>query len=96
MKLKKKLAVSGLVVVSMVALVACNGASVLNGITPSGAFAKTKDVSYGPLARQALDVYRAETPKAGAPTVVFIHGGSWAEGSKNLYKFMGDAFASAG
>jgi len=85
-----------LILIFLVGLVACNGAAVLNGITPSSSFDRTKSVSYGELARQTLDVYRAAELKSGTPVIVFIHGGSWSDGSKDIYKFVGDAFAKDG
>ncbi len=77
-------------------LIACAPVTVLNGITPSSTFDKTKNVSYGDGPRQSLDIYRAETPKAEAPVLVFIHGGSWDSGSKDTYKFLAEGFTRSG
>ena len=96
MGIRRKLTGMAVVIGTMGGLVACNGAAVLNSITPSSAYNKTADLSYGPLPRHTLDVYRADRPVPGAPTVVFVHGGSWSEGRKDIYKFVGDAFASQG
>ncbi|MGB8195789.1 MAG: DUF3293 domain-containing protein [Acidimicrobiales bacterium] len=41
-----------------------------------------KNVPYGPLARQRLDVWRMSTTPLHAPVVLFIHGGSWMMGDK--------------
>jgi acetyl esterase/lipase len=41
-----------------------------------------KNVVYGPLARQRLDVWRKSTTPLHAPVVLFIHGGSWTMGDK--------------
>jgi len=41
-----------------------------------------KNVVYGPLARQRLDVWRMSTTPLHAPVVLFIHGGSWTMGDK--------------
>jgi len=78
------------------ALAACAPVAILNGITPSGSFSKAKDVSYGELPRQKLDIYKANTAKVAAPILVFIHGGSWEDGSKNIYKFLAEGFTSEG
>ncbi len=47
--------------------------------------------------RHVLDVYsprqKSSTPR---PVVVFIHGGSWNSGSKNLYAFIGRRLAKQG
>ena len=77
-------------------LVACSGVRVLNAITPSGSYKLAKDISYTQGARQALDIYQPNEPRANAPIIVFIHGGSWDSGSKNIYKFIGESFASEG
>jgi acetyl esterase/lipase len=48
----------------------------------------------------SLDVYRppasAVAPRRGAPVVVFIHGGSWQNGSRRGYRFVGSALARGG
>ncbi|GAB3942824.1 hypothetical protein GCM10028805_08040 [Spirosoma harenae] len=65
---------------------------------------RTKDIPYIATTtisfdaeRNVLDVY---TPKqvstAPKPVVVFIHGGSWDSGSKNLYSFIGRRLAKQG
>lgn len=47
--------------------------------------------------RHILDVFSPETVSStGAPVVVFIHGGSWNSGSKNLYGFIGRRLAGKG
>ena len=92
----KIFAIIVLCLVALVGLAACNAASVLNGITPNSSFERSKDVPYGPLPRQTLDVYRANAPRPGAPVVVFVHGGGWEDGDKKIYKFVGDAFAKDG
>ena len=41
-----------------------------------------KNVAYGPLARQRLDVWRMSTTPLHAPVVLYVHGGSWIFGDK--------------
>lgn len=43
-----------------------------------------KNVPYGQLPHQVLDVYQPETP-GSYPVVVYIHGGGWNSGNKELY-----------
>lgn len=45
----------------------------------------TRDIAYGPHPRHLLDVYvpRVATVAAGAPVVVFAHGGAFVNGSKD-------------
>jgi len=83
-------------IIAAVALASCAPVSVLNGITPASTFEKTKNVSFGDLPRQTMDIYRAEKPKENAPVLVFIHGGSWDSGSKNIYKFLAEGFTKSG
>ncbi|GAC1595629.1 MAG: hypothetical protein NVS3B25_19390 [Hymenobacter sp.] len=67
---------------------------------------RAKDVPYVPAAapdfdqtRHILDVYSPKKPApnaAGYPVVLFIHGGSWTSGNKNLYAFIGRRLARQG
>ena len=68
----------------------------LNGLTPSSSFDRTKNISFGEGARDKLDIYRSEEPKADTPVLVFIHGGSWDSGSKDIYKFLAEGFTMSG
>ena len=67
---------------------------------------RTKDVAYVPASapdfdkeRHILDVYspKETAPNAaGYPVVLFIHGGSWTSGNKNIYTFIGRRLAKQG
>ncbi len=85
-----------LLVVALSVFAACSPVRFLNTITPSGSYKLAKDIAYGDGQRHRLDIYQPNTPRLGAPIVMFIHGGSWDTGSKNMYKFIGEAFASQG
>ena len=52
------------------------------------------DVRYGPGDKETLDIY--PTPRAGAPVLVFIHGGDWRTSDKSLHGFLAPAFTAAG
>ena len=93
---RKLLSCSAAALLGLGALTACAPVQILNGITPSGSFSKAKNVSYGELERQKLDIYKADNPRADAPILIFIHGGSWEEGSKDIYKFLAEGFTSEG
>jgi acetyl esterase/lipase len=54
------------------------------------------DFPYGPDERQKLDIYMPREAKLPLPVVVFVHGGSWEEGSKDGYTFAGRALAAQG
>ncbi len=49
---------------------------------------------YGEGPRRTLDIYSSGAKNA--PVIVFIYGGSWANGDKNDYGFPGRALASSG
>lgn len=74
----------------------CAPVTILNSITPSSSFEKTKNEAYGSAAHETLDIYRSEKPKEGAPVLVFVHGGSWDSGSKDIYKFLAEGFTRSG
>ena len=95
--LKRKIFLSAVgSALGVIILAACAPVTFLNGITPSGSFSKAKNISYGELDRQALDIYKADKPRANTPVIVFIHGGSWSEGNKDIYKFLAEGFTSEG
>ncbi len=51
--------------------------------------------AYGPEPRQKIDIYPAQT--AGpAPVLLYLYGGSWQNGERTLYGFLGKAFARRG
>ena len=83
-------------VATLASLAACAPVSVLNGITPSSTFDRTKNLSFGEGDRDELDIYRAEKPKTNAPVLLFVHGGSWDSGSKGVYKFLAEGFTKSG
>ncbi len=56
-----------------------------------------RDVAFGAQPRQKLDVYRPPigTPERD-PIILFLYGGSWSSGSKDIYAFAGQALAARG
>ncbi|MBP0616163.1 alpha/beta hydrolase [Jiella sp. KSK16Y-1] len=71
-------------------------AAALNAVTPSGDYRLVSNLAYAPGDRRVLDLYLPKTMTAKTPVVVFIHGGSWDSGSKDIYPFVGQSLASAG
>ena len=53
-----------------------------------------RDVAYGPSRHELLDVFTSG--RAGAPTLVFIHGGAWKAGHKDEVSFFAEHFVAAG
>jgi arylformamidase len=54
----------------------------------------TLDIAFGPSRGEQLDVFQA--PEAGAPVLVFIHGGYWRSLDKADHSFLAPAFVSEG
>ncbi|MDA3922139.1 MAG: alpha/beta hydrolase [Salinisphaera sp.] len=79
-----------------VLLAACSGQFWVNTLMPRWGYQRHADIAYGDLPRQKLDVYVPNKPAAGSPVVVFFYGGSWQEGNKDGYEFVGQALASRG
>ena len=64
---------------------------------PGGARVRVvRDVSYGPDARNVMDLYLPEVPAAPRPLVVCIHGGGWAGGDKRGYAWLAEELARRG
>ena len=85
-----------LIIIGTFGFAACAPVSFLNTITPSGSYKLAKDIKYGAAVRQSLDIYQPDTPRANAPVIVFVYGGSWDSGNKGMYKFVAENFASNG
>ncbi|NDY94207.1 alpha/beta hydrolase [Wenzhouxiangella limi] len=79
----------------MALLTACSGTSILNVLNNAEGYRSQHNVAYGAHERQKLDIYQpaAET---GQCVVMFVYGGSWEEGSKQDYGFVGAALARRG
>lgn len=79
-------------------LAACSPLGAMNALVPkdAGSHRAATDIAYGPHPRQRFDVYVPEYTGENAPTLMFLYGGSWREGDKANYAFVGRAFASAG
>jgi acetyl esterase/lipase len=96
--------VAALIALLAIALMAATAAALapsralnlLGGVI--GGFDSRTDVAYGRLPRQRLDIYtrRGPAPAGGWPIVVFFYGGSWNNGARSDYAFVGAALASHG
>ncbi|MFK7602780.1 alpha/beta hydrolase [Deinococcus sp. SM5_A1] len=76
-------------------LAACSPQNTLNTVTSTGGLNVIQNVPYGPAPRNVMDVYAPKNVH-NAPVVLFIHGGSWQNGSKDGHKFVGVSLARAG
>ena len=69
--------------------------SLVNTPARFGSFHRVADVRYGPNPREGLDIYvpKQQTTRA---VVIFWFGGSWQNGRKEQYRFVGAALAQRG
>jgi acetyl esterase/lipase len=76
---------------------ACSGPQLLDAYAPKlrGQWEAERNIAYGDLERQRLDVYRP-AEEGPHPVLVFVHGGSWEKGSKDDYPWLGRRFAAEG
>ncbi|WGS50763.1 alpha/beta hydrolase [Paraburkholderia sp. D15] len=86
---------------ALTALSGCSPAGFLNAAASRNGFHAEDGIAYGDNPRQQLDVYTpgVSAPPAatrGRPVVVFLYGGSWQNGSRGSYLFVGAALASRG
>lgn len=68
----------------------------LHAQMPTAGVKKTADIAYGPDPAQKLDLYEPSTLVAGAPVLIFVHGGAFIGGSKNSYDNIGYYMARHG
>lgn len=103
--LSAALAIGGIAVAAQQAQ-ALSALGLVNGISLSAGVGVSKDIDYGDAPLQNLDMYYPK-PLAQAmrtqsvidksyPMVVFVYGGSWENGSKEDYAFVGQSLAQAG
>ena len=72
----------------------CTRFDLLNAAVPLVGCTRTADIPYGPLPRQKLDVYQPHSDRPGKRIVIFFYGGYWKIGSKDQYRFVGQALSS--
>ncbi len=65
-------------------------------VTSRAGYGVSADIAYGPDPRQTYDLYVPDDATPTTPLVVFIHGGSWDTGSKDIYRFVGQALTAEG
>jgi acetyl esterase/lipase len=82
---------------SLPLLAGCGSVAAFNAVIPADAPAGpvSTDIAYGPDPRQKLDIYAAGR-SGRSPTAVFVYGGSWNNGDRQAYSFMGRALAANG
>jgi acetyl esterase/lipase len=109
---RRRLLASACALCAVAALAACSPARIVNGLVPSDTSRFEGGVAYGAAPRQKLDVYRplaaagtgsnasatTTTPTQGGkpPLVVFFYGGTWTQGERATFRFVGEALAARG
>lgn len=86
----------GALVLSLAALTVGGCAAALNAFTSNSGYSLVKDIRYASHDRGVYDLYIPEEVNDDTPVIVFIHGGNWESGSKDVYLFVGQSLASAG
>lgn len=78
-------------------LLAGLGVSACAALRPGRLTDGARDVAYGLHPRQRMDIYLpSDCASAPKPVVFFVYGGSWANGAKETYSFVGDALSARG
>lgn len=72
--------------------------SVVNALLPKDQTSRllARDLRFGPAARHRLDIYAPKRSNGPRPVVFFVYGGSWSDGDKDNYAFVGRALAGLG
>ena len=94
-RIAKPAALSAVLAVAASALGGCSAIGTLNALQSGDGVTATTDVAFRPGERGKLDIYRPASA-TNAPTVVFFYGGSWDEGRRQDYRFVGRALARRG
>ncbi len=97
MALTKSIRLSGIGLAAAI-LGACSPLGTLNLVLADDDGVSTVEgIVYGPESRHRLDVYTPAQPTTkNRPTVIFFYGGSWRNGERADYRFVGQALARRG
>ena len=82
--------------VSLLLLSSCSPLQLVNTVSTESDTITVSHQSYGNEQRQQLDVYMPARVVAGSPVVVFFYGGSWKNGEKKNYAFVGHSMSRKG
>ena len=80
------------------AVVVLSSLQIFNSLTPKdpGSQKVARDIALGNEPRQRLDIYAPRDVKKPLPVIFFIYGGSWVNGDRHKYDFVGRAIAALG
>ena len=79
-----------------IALAACSPLRVINAVVPDDGVDVIANLAYGAAPRQMLDIYRPKATMQPLPVVLFFYGGSWKNGRRADYAFVGHSLAQQG
>lgn len=98
MSILAKFSVSSTGLALSAALMGCSPLGALNVMLGSDqGVVAVEDFAYGPEPRHRLDIYQpAEPGVTRRPAVLFFYGGSWRNGNRKHYRFVGQALADRG
>jgi acetyl esterase/lipase len=93
-----QISVIRLAVLAVLALLigGCSPLTLVNSIAPEHGFDIRQGIAYGPHERQQLDIYLPQSALPDAPVIVFFYGGSWRNGERHKYRFVGQALSARG
>ena len=84
-------------IAGLAAMSACSPIGSLNALFVSrDGYRVDRGLAYGTNRRQVLDVYVPDDGTRPARVVVFFYGGAWRGGSRNYYRFLGQALTRCG
>lgn len=94
----RRLVTLGTVAVALAGgVVACSPTRLLSAVSHNDKVRVISGLAYGTADRQTLDIYQPNLPLGTiSPVVIFVYGGSWQNGSKAGYGFIGHSLAQAG
>jgi acetyl esterase/lipase len=81
---------------SVLLLSGCSPLHLVNTVSTESNAITVSHQSYGNDKRQQLDVYMPASVASGSPVIVFFYGGSWKNGEKENYAFVGQSMGSKG
>lgn len=87
--------VRSLLLLILAGLAGCSSNQVLNSTTPTRGYKVASNLVYDQAYNLRLDVYTPDEAR-GAPVVIFFHGGRWSTGTKDQFRYVGEAMASRG
>ena len=85
-------------VLAAIGVTACSPLALFDAIGPrdDGGRLALRNAAFGTHPRQRLDVFTPVAAITNAPVLVFFYGGSWKNGTKEDYEFVGQALAAQG